>query len=149
MATKEGPKHGLSEADRLALVDAIREAERDHVGEIRVHLEERCPGGDALARAKKLFGQLGMHRTQHETGVLLYVATEHRRAAVFADRGIHGATSPAIWQEVVAHVADGYRKGKPAEGLIAAVAQIGAVLREHAAGHDHHGDELPNALSES
>jgi uncharacterized membrane protein len=139
----------LSESERLAIVDAIGAAEHGNVGEVRVHLEERCPGDDALARAKDVFGKLGMHRTKHATGVLLYVATKDRRAAVYAAEGLYGATEQAVWKGVVAKVAEGYKAGRPGQGLVEALGLVGEVLREHAAGHDEHGDELPNELSEA
>lgn len=146
---KQKNEHGLSESDRVAIVQAIGEAERGSSGEVRVHLEERCPGEDALARAKQIFAALGMHGTKNATGVLLYLATKDRRAAVYAAEGLYGATEPAVWEGVVTRVAEGYKSGKPGEGLVAALGLVGEVLRTHAAGNDEHGDELPNELSEA
>ncbi len=146
---KAATETGLSDADRLAIVDAIGDAEHGSLGEVRVHIEERCPGDDAMARAKELFARLGMSGTKRATGVLLYVATKDRRVAVFADRGLFGATAPAVWSGVVERVAAGYRAGRPAAGIVEALTMVGDVLRGYAAGADVHGDELPNEVSES
>lgn len=142
-------KTALGEAERLAIVDAIADAERGNVGEVRVHLEERCPGDDALTRAKDLFRRLGLHQTKRSTGVLIYVATLDRRAAVYAAEGLHGATDPSVWQGVVGRIAAGYGAGRPGEALVEALGMVGEILRQHAAGHDEHGDELPNEVSEA
>ena len=78
------PGRVLSAAEETRLVAAIRRAEEANRGEVLVHVERRCPGGDALARAAKLFEKLGMRRTATDTGVLLYVAVKDHKAAVFA-----------------------------------------------------------------
>ena len=144
-----GSKRHLGREDEARLVAAIGRAEQGNRGEVRVHLEGRCAGKDALARAAQLFEQLGMRRTAQDTGVLLYVAVEDRKAAVFAGRGIHGAAQAGFWQEVVDSVAAGYRRGEPAQGLVAAVERLGGLLREAVPGEDVAGNELPDAVSGS
>ncbi|MEM1414481.1 MAG: TPM domain-containing protein [Myxococcota bacterium] len=129
-----------------AVVDAIRDAERGHRGEIRVHVEARCKG-DALARAAALFEELGMRGTAGDTAVLLYVALASRKVAVFAGEGIHGAGAEGFWDEVAGVVAEGFGKGAPVEGLTGAVARIGELLRTHAPGPDREGNELPDAVT--
>lgn len=138
----------LKDSDRVRVVAAIRGAERGSRGEVRVHVEERCKG-DALDRARALFGELRMHETREHTGVLLYVATRDRKTAVFADRGIHGATDAAFWAGVANDVARGFAAGDGAAGLIAALGRIGDLLRAHQPSSDAYGDELPNEVSTS
>ncbi len=84
----------LDAAGEAAVVAAIKRAERGNRGEVRVHLEAAAPGGDALARAEALHRALGVHRTKDGTGVLLYVAVDDRRAAVYAGAGVFGARTP-------------------------------------------------------
>ena len=136
-------------AESALLVEAISAAERGNRGEVRVHVEARCPEQDALDRARELFHQLGMDRTRDDTGVLLYVAFEDRRAAVFAGSGIHGAAAKGFWQEVVDEIADGFRGGEPLDGFRAALEAIGSLLRQHASGDDAAGNELPNQVTTS
>ncbi len=128
-------------------MQAIARAEVGHRGEIRVHLEARYPGDGPLSRAEALFGELGMHRTRDDTGVLLYVAERDRKAAVFAGAGVYGARQPGFWREVTATVAAGYAAGDRIGGLVRAIAMIGEVLREAAPGQDEAGDELPNEVT--
>lgn len=126
---------------------AIGRAEQGNRGEVRVHLERRCAGKDALGRAAQLFERLGMRRTAGDTGVLLYVAVEDRKAAVFAGQGLHDAAQPGFWQEVVDIVAAGYQRGEPAQELVSAVERIGELLRTAVPGEDPHGNELPDVVS--
>lgn len=132
-----------------ALVDAIGAAEAGNRGEVRVHIEARCQGPDAFARAEAIFGLLEMHQTEEGTGVLLYVAVEDRKAAVYAGPGVYGQAADGFWDDVIALVADGYRVGKPVEGLQGALNEIGQLLREVVPGEDTGGNELPNEVTSS
>ena len=146
-ATTSPPRLGA--ADESSVVEAIRRAERGNRGEVRVHLEARAPGGDALKRARAVFEQLQMHRTKEGTAVLLYVAVDDRKAAVFAGRGIHGAQGAEFWKSVTDAVADEARDGRLGRGLVAALGLIGKALREKVPGEDHHGNELPDTVTSS
>ncbi len=139
----------LTPPERLRLVDAIADAERGSAGEVRLHLEARCPGGDALARARQLFGELGLHKTKQGTGVLLYVAELDRKTAVYAGAGIHAAVAAAFWEGVTREVAGGFRRGAALDGITTAIDHIGDTLRKHRPGPDIHANELPNEVSGS
>jgi uncharacterized membrane protein len=145
----EHKKAGLTIKERDLIVAAIKAAERGNIGEVRVHIEEKSSVRDVLARARTLFVELGMRKTKRGTGVLLYVALRNRTAAVYAGPGIHGAREPGFWQGVVDAVSSGYKKGKPAEGITKALGAIGDLLREHAAGEDVDGNELPDQVTTS
>ncbi|MFO0744315.1 MAG: TPM domain-containing protein [Myxococcota bacterium] len=137
----------LSRADRRRLVAAIREAERGNRAEVGVHLEARYPGDGPLARARELFVRLELDRTRDGTGVLLYVAVEDRRAAVWAGPGLVGATAPDFWKDAVAEVAAGFRDGDGVGGLVRALALIGDRARTVAGGEDTAGNERPDRVS--
>ncbi len=139
----------LSEKDEARLVEAIGRAERGSRGEVGVHVERHCEGGDALRRATSLFETLGMGKTAAGTGVLLYVALEDRRAAVYAGPGIHGAADPDFWQTVVDAVAAGGRRGDMLSGLETALERVGGLLLTAAPGEDVAGNELPDRVSQS
>jgi len=141
------PRRLLSRAAERQLGAAIGAAERGHRGEIAVHLEARYPGDGPLARAAELFTALALDRTADGTGVLLYVAVNDRKAAVFAGPGVHGAAEPAFWKAATDAVARGFAASDPAGGLGEALARIGELLRQAAPGDDVHGDELPNRVT--
>ena len=79
----------LSSDDELAVVQAIQQAEKKTSGEVRVHIEKKCPKKDPIKRATSLFQKLGMHKTELRNGVIVYVATEDHLLAIWGDEGIH------------------------------------------------------------
>ncbi len=139
----------LGRQDEKAIVMSIGEAEKGNRGEVRLHIEARCPEADPLRRAAALFRELGMDRTADGTGVLLYVAARDRRAAVYAGPGIHGAAEQEFWQDTVNAVAGGFSSGEPARGITLALEKIGALLRGTVPGEDRSGNELPNEVTRS
>ena len=141
----------MKRPDRKRIIAAIGRAEEGNLAEIAVHIEARYPGDGPLARAHDLFDDLGMDRTRDGTGVLLYVATGDHRAAVWAGPGLvagdGAAASLDFWKDAVAHVADGYRRGDPAGGIVRALELIGDLARKVVPGHDSAGNELPNRVT--
>jgi uncharacterized membrane protein len=138
----------LSDAEKERISDAIRRAEQGSAGEIRVHIEKRCKG-EALDRARSLFGSMCVGDTTGDTGVLLYVAAGSHKAAVWAGQGVHAAAADGFWQDVIDAVTSGYRDGSGADGIVAAVDRVGELLREHMPGEDAAGNELPDEVSTS
>jgi uncharacterized membrane protein len=120
----------LSPADLHEVARAVGEAEGRTSGEIRVHLDARCPG-DPLARAVELFERLGMTRTALRSGVLLYVAVEDRKLAVIGDAGVHQRVGPEYWDRLRAGLVAHFREGRPRDGLVAAVREVGETLARH------------------
>lgn len=137
----------LSADDRARIVEAIRDAERGHRGEIRVHVERTCPRPEPLERAKELFASLGMNETADGTAALLYVATDDHVACVWAGHGLYEARTPGFWDDVVDEVAGGFVTGAPARGIRVAVGRIGKLLVELAPGEDRAGNELSDEVS--
>ncbi len=134
----------FSEADRKRIGEAVKAAEAGHRGEVVVHVEWRSLG-DPLKRAAKLWKQLGVDKTKEGTGVLLYVATSNRRAAVWAGTGVRDGDQVATWAP--AFEALGKRAGDPVAGICDAVAAIGTILADKCAGDDKHGNELADQVS--
>ena len=123
----------LSDADFDAITAAIAKAEAETSGQIKVHLERRVHGGtaDALARARDVFAQLGLHRTDGRDAVLIYLAIEDRKLALVGDEGIHARVGDEYWTVVRDHMVRSLRAGAPRQALVHAVEEVGRVLREH------------------
>ena len=138
----------LDNAGEARVVAAIAAAEAGNRGEVRVHIERRSPASPLMS-ARRWFFELGMHQTATDTGVLLYVATGDRRAAVFAGGALHAEVEPERWQAVVDAVTAGYGAGRPADGLCDGLARVGDILRAALPGEDVHGNELPDAVTRS
>jgi uncharacterized membrane protein len=140
----------LTASDDVRVVAAIARAEKGARGEVRVHLERRCPTAEPMDRARDRFAHLHMHDTADATGVLLYIALSPRVACVFAGEGVHGAADAGFWDEVVDRVARGFAEGRAADGLIDALDRIGELLRRVVPDDDDaRGNELPDAVTTS
>jgi uncharacterized membrane protein len=120
----------LAEADLDAVTRAIGAAELRTSAEIRVHLDHRCPG-EPMARAVAVFEHLGMHRTAARHGVLIYVSVGDHKLAVLGDQGIHERVGQLYWERLVDAVLAHFREERPRDGLLHAVAEVGAVLARH------------------
>lgn len=136
----------LPERERARVKAAIAAAERRTSGELRVHLDEHCED-DPLDRAAFVFSELGMHRTQHRNGTLLYVNVTDRQVAVIGDSGIHTLVGQHFWDDVLELVKLHFIGGRFADGLIAGVERIGEKLQEHFPWQRDDRNELSNEIS--
>ncbi|HRY98661.1 MAG TPA: TPM domain-containing protein [Bacteroidales bacterium] len=136
----------LSVADQARILEAIREAEAQTSGEVRVHLELRARV-DVLERAAALFRQLGMHRTRERNGVLFYLAIEDRKFAILGDEGIHAAVPEGFWDTISLEMGQAFREGRFADGLCQGILKAGSQLRRHFPHRKDDQDELNNEIS--
>ena len=140
----------LDEAGRTRVVEAIGAAEARSHGEVRVHVEDRCPGGDPVARGRLVFEKLGMTATRRRNGVLIYVAARDRCFAVLGDSGLHEKVGEAFWSELAASMGQRFGAGDFAEGLVETIGRAGDALAAHfprEGPSDPDVDELPNRIS--
>ncbi len=121
----------LDVASSEQVVASIRAAEAETTGEIRVCIESRCSYMDAIDRAVELFIQLGMDRTEHRNGVLLYLALQDHQFAVYGDTSIYKAGGEELWQHAAADLQQQLRTGNVAAGLCACIIEIGVALSRH------------------
>jgi putative membrane protein len=88
-----------------------------------------------------------LHLTRHRTGVLIFAALAEHRVEVIADEGIHAAAPSTVWDEVVADLVEGLKRGAVADGFVAAIARTGAVLAAHVPPRPGDVNELPDGLT--
>ncbi|MBN1415932.1 MAG: TPM domain-containing protein [Bacteroidales bacterium] len=81
------------------IVDAIKEAENQTSGEIRVYIENSCKG-EMLDRAAYLFKMLDMYKTKERNGILFYLAIARQQFAVLGDSGIHAKVPENFWDMI-------------------------------------------------
>jgi len=94
-------KEFFTEEEKQRLVAAIKKAEQNTSGEVRVFIESKCRFMDALDRAKEIFFQLEMDQTEERNATLIYVAVKDKQAAIFGDQGIHQKVGDQYWQSEV------------------------------------------------
>ncbi len=88
-----------------------------------------------------------LHLTQGRTGVLIFAALAEHRVEVIADEGIHAAAPATVWDEVVADLVEGLKRGAIADGFVAAIARAGAILAAHIPPRPGDVNELPDGLT--
>lgn len=148
-ARRTRPKAFFDRDEERSIVAAIAAAEKQTSGEIRVHLEYRCPGGDPYERGREVFESLGMTATADRNGVLVYLATGDGVFSVLGDRGIHERVLKGFWDDVVQLMSEHFAGDDFAAGMAAGIARIGEKLAAFFpyAGDDADINELSDELS--
>jgi len=123
-------KEFLARLDVGALETAIRAAERETTGEIRVAVLPRLRGGleKAVVHAAE---RLGMTRTKERNGVLILVDPAHRTFLVWGDTAIHERVGENFWKEVAAAIETRFRAGDFTGGLVHGIEAAGRELAAH------------------
>ena len=122
----------LSNADRQMIEQSIQQAESKTSGEVRVYVEPHCTKADAIDRAKEVFAQLGMEKTQARNAIIVYVAITDRKFALYGDTVIYEKAGGAMfWEKAAATMAAKLRQNKLAEGISECVLELGAALATH------------------
>jgi len=106
----------LHPTDQQRIIGAIKSAERLTSGEIKVHVEGKCPGGDPP--------KLGLTRTRERNGVLIYVATRDRRFSILGDTGVHEDVGSQFWAEAVQRMTIAFRRGAFGDGIVGAIQSV-------------------------
>lgn len=136
----------FTDLEKRRIVDAIGEAESRSAGEIRVKVIDSC-FGKTRTRAEKEFFRLGVDKTRDASGVLILLVLGQRRIEVVADKGISARVPQAIWDSLVAGMAERFREEAYADGLVSAVQSIGDLLAKHFPRRADDTNELSNSVS--
>ena len=141
----EEPRDFFSEEETKQLIRAIQAAERRTSGEIRIHIESTCD--DPAERARQVFAELGMDRTEERNGVLFYLATESRLFAILGDAGIDERVEAGFWEGIRTAVLDRFRKGEFLAGLTDGPRTAGESPAKHFPRRSDDANELPDDIS--
>ena len=125
---------------------AIKNAELDTSGEIRVHIENTCKG-EAKDQAAYLFNKLEMHKTELRNGVLFYLAVKNRKFAILGDMGINHKVPENFWDDIRNTMLNFFRENKFADGLVEGITMAGKQLKEHFPYQSDDVNELPDEIS--
>lgn len=128
------------------IIDAIRKAEAQTSGEIRVHIESKCTE-NVLDRAAIVFRQLNMQATEQHNGVLIYLAIDDRKFAIIGDKGINNVVPADFWNSTKDLMQDHFKKHQLTEGLIAGINMAGEQLKKFFPFNSNDSNELSNDVS--
>ena len=136
----------LSEEHQNLILQAIQDAELQTSGEIRVHVESHC-AGHPIDRAKELFFQLGMQKTDLQNGVLVYLAMKDRKFSIIGDKGIDAKVPAEFWDTIRDEMRAYLAKNEFGMALSHGIMRAGEVLAAFFPYQKDDQNELSNAIS--
>ena len=140
------PHELIEKLDEERIVQAIAAAERMTSGELRVCISHRHRD-DALAAAQQRFQKLGMERTRHRNGVLIFFVPRTRQFAVWGDGAVHARCGDDFWKGMVGEMTSLLKEGGFTDAVVLAVTRVGEVLARHFPPEPVDRDELSNRVA--
>ncbi|MCD6544559.1 MAG: TPM domain-containing protein [Flavobacteriaceae bacterium] len=138
----------LTQEEEQKVIEAIRVAEKETSGEIRVHIENDSTKF-CLDHAKEIFHLLHMDETAEKNGVLFYVAVHTHQFAIIGDAGIDDKVPDNFWNDVKDVVTGQFSEGNRADGLVLGILEAGQKLKQYFPFHDEDKNELSDDISKS
>jgi uncharacterized membrane protein len=136
----------FTKEQKVAIVDAIKAAENNTSGELRVHVETKCKA-EVLDRAVQVFAKLKMHKTHLRNGVLIYLAVEDKKFAIIGDVGINKLVPEDFWESIKHQMQTLFAETKFSEGIIFGIAAVGDRLKAYFPHQDDDVNELSDEIS--
>ena len=136
----------LTKEEEQEIVEAIRMAEKETSGEIRVHIEKttsKVPFDGAL----EVFQLLKMDETQLKNGVLIYLAVKDKAFVICGDKGIDDLVSDDFWVSTKEAMASEFKTGNFKQGLINGITKAGTQLQKYFPYEEGDTNELSNEIS--
>lgn len=139
-------KSFFSDGDKQLIVNAIKQAEINTSGEIRVHVENHCKG-DLMDRATSVFALLNMHKTALRNGVLFYLAVKDRKFAILGDAGINKVVPADFWEQIKSQMKSQFANQQFAAGIADGIIKAGEQLQQHFPYQSNDLNELSDDIS--
>ena len=136
----------LTKEEEGAIVEAIRMAEKETSGEIRVHIE-KTTSKVPYDRALEVFHDLGMDATELQNGVLIYVAVKDHNFVICGDKGINDVVPTDFWDCTKEAIAAQFKTGNFKQGLVDGIVKAGEQLQQYFPYEEGDTDELSNEIS--
>ena len=136
----------LTDKEEQEIIEAIRTAEDNTSGEIRVHIE-RSSKLDSFDRAMEVFHFLKMDNTKLQNGVLIYVAVDDKNFVIYGDKGINDVVPNNFWDSTKDIIVSHFIKGDFKQGLVEGVLKAGEELQKHFPWEHMDRNELPDNIS--
>jgi uncharacterized membrane protein len=142
-------KEFLDKLEHDRIVAAIRKAESNTSGQVRVFIQRGKMEADPLIAAQKKFHQLGMHKTSERNAVLMFVAPRAHKFAVVGDKAIHEKCGAQLWQRLVEGMREHFRNEKFSEALVEGIEEAGKALAAHFPPRARSSGHLPDEIVEN
>jgi uncharacterized membrane protein len=139
-------RHILNNEEDRRVVEAIKQAEKNTSGEIKVHLENHCRG-KVEDRSLFIFNHLKMNKTKQRNGVLIYLAVRDHIFAILGDEGINKVVEADFWNDIRDLMAAAFKEGRFAEGLEQSIQRCGEKLKTYFPYQTDDVNEIPDEIS--
>jgi uncharacterized membrane protein len=139
-------KEFLGRLDHERIVQAIKTAEAQTSGEIRVYLQRGFLAEDPLVAAQRNFQKLGMHKTRERNAVLIFVAPRAQKFAVIGDQGVQVKCGDLFWRRLIDAMQTHFKTENFTAAVVQAIEQTGELLAQHFPRRPDDRNELPNAV---
>jgi uncharacterized membrane protein len=143
---EENVRNFFTKEQKEVIIRAVKNAELNTSGEIRVHIENTCKG-EALHRAAAIFEKLGMTKTAQRNGVLFYLAVRDKKFAIAGDYGIDEKVSASFWESLKMKMLIHFREGRFTDGLVEGIELTGLELKKYFPYQSDDINELPDDIS--
>lgn len=136
----------LTRAEEQEIVEAIRIAEKETSGEIRVHIE-KISTINAYDRAKEVFHELKMDETELKNGVLIYLAVDDHNFVICGDKGINDVVEANFWDSTRDVMLTQFKQNQFKQGLVDGILRAGEQLKKYFPYQEGDTNELSNEIS--
>ena len=136
----------LSKEEEQEIIAAIRIAEKNTSGEIRVHIEATSDK-DHYERSLEVFYILKMNNTKDENAVLIYVAVNDKKFVIYGDKGINNVVPEDFWNSTKDVIQNHFKKGDFKQGIVDGILKAGEELKAHFPWQIDDENELSNEIS--
>jgi uncharacterized membrane protein len=136
----------LTKAEEVEVVEAIRLAEKNTSGEIRVHLEKKTSIA-SIERAVEVFHELKMDATELRNGVIIYIAAKSKKFAIYGDKGINEKVAANFWDATKDIMLGHFKNNSHKTALVEGITLIGEQLKAYFPYQSDDTDELSNEIS--
>lgn len=136
----------LTPAEEQEIISAIRTAEKNTSGEIRIHIESSSKK-DSYERALEVFYLLKMDNTKDANAVLIYVAVNDKKFVIYGDKGINNVVPKDFWNTTKEVMQNHFKKGNFKQGIVDGILKAGEELQVHFPYQTDDENELSNEIS--
>ncbi len=136
----------LTKEEEQEIVEAIRLAEKETSGEIRIHIE-KTTSKDPFDRALEVFHLLEMDQTELKNGVLIYLAVEDKKFVICGDKGINELVEADFWDTTKNSMANHFKNSNFKLGLVEGITKAGIQLQKYFPFKEGDINELSNEIS--
>jgi uncharacterized membrane protein len=141
-------KEFLSRLDHDRIVGAIKGAEAETSGQIRLYIQRGKLEGDPVMAAQEKFQKMGMETTRERNSVLIFVVPRARKFAVIGDEGVHQKCGDQFWQQLIERMRVHFRNENFTDALVEAIQETGKLLASHFPKTTAARNELPDEIVE-